>query len=100
FFYLPGEAPTSNRNGVSSGNPRTINTGVSTTICVGVRKTVDSSLQNGVFYIKLEKGGVATPAAEAIVQIDTAGNLTIQSGGSERLRSLSLVSRALKQEEI
>lgn len=100
FFYLSGEAPSSNNNGVSSGNPRSINSNASSTICVGVRKSVDSSLQSGLYYIKLEKGNTATPAAEALVRIDAAGNLTVQSSGSERMRSLSLVPRAITQEEI
>lgn len=53
--------------------------------------------------IKLERGPVATPwspAPEDLVKIDESGNLTVESSGSDHLRSLSLVPRALTQEEI
>ena len=52
---------------------------------------------------KLERGTIATPwspAPEDLVQIDANGNLKVESNGSDHLRSLSLVPRALTQEEI
>lgn len=70
--------------------------------------TADNSQQSQQTVVrftrpKLERGPVATPwspAPEDLVRIDESGNLTVESSGSDHLRSLSLVPRALTQEEI
>ncbi|WP_433863122.1 phage head spike fiber domain-containing protein [Sphingobacterium thalpophilum] len=100
FFYLGNDTPSSPVNGVGLMKPRSVTSLSDGIVKVGIRTTVIPDLLSGVYYIKLEKGDTPTAAAEALVHIDESGVITVSSSESDHLRSLSLVPRALKQEEI